>query len=227
MIKIFKNNFLFEFLKENIKVEKKDFHNILKITVSYLILNSILIFYENKFNNEQLVFFNLISLIILSLEFFKIETTQNNDYDIFLVKFYNIPFITVFLLKHFVIWVKYVIFLGVFNIISLYIFCNLQINYTQYLNMFFIHFNVIYDFSVINFTMNHFFNKEKNESFLLLLILLPSYIPAIIITIRNLNLNIVQIITKDDLIISCFYSIILSTSLILFLKLYYGLFKFN
>nr|YP_009968188.1 cyochrome c1 ABC transporter channel subunit [Cyanidiococcus yangmingshanensis]QMX77289.1 cyochrome c1 ABC transporter channel subunit [Cyanidiococcus yangmingshanensis] len=98
-------------------------------------------------------------------------------------------------------------------------------NKLQYLNIFILYINITYDFFIINSVVQYFFTTIKNESLLLLIILLPSYIPSVIITIQSLNINMTQI--SYIIVFPTIYSLLLSLFINLLINLYFKSFNID
>nr|QNR39876.1 cyochrome c1 ABC transporter channel subunit [Cyanidiococcus yangmingshanensis]UNJ18942.1 channel subunit of ABC transporter for cytochrome c1 [Cyanidioschyzonaceae sp. 2 FvB-2021] len=219
------NNSIIRLIKIEFNTNKSYNLNLIKIISSYLILNGTIITYENKIDFITIVLLNLIILIILSLELSRIKINNNAIYDIYLIKFNIIPFSVVFITKHFTNWIKYITPVLIINILNFYIFFSCDMDKLQYLNIFILYINITYDFFIINSVVQYFFTTIKNESLLLLIILLPSYIPSVIITIQSLNINMTQI--SYIIVFPTIYSLLLSLFINLLINLYFKSFNID
>nr|UNJ18876.1 channel subunit of ABC transporter for cytochrome c1 [Cyanidioschyzonaceae sp. 1 FvB-2021] len=215
-----KKNALIRLFKIEFTNDKNYIYNILKIIASYFIFNSLILILDQRFSTATYIVLNIIILTLLSLELLQLFSNNDIIYNTYLIKLNNALFSKVLIIKHTTILIKYLIPLLIVNMLSLKIIFHCNIDQNQWIILFLLQLNIVYNFLTINLTAEYIFISIKNESFLLILVLLPCYITSIILIKEPLNLVILGVINLNHILIIFVYTILLNLFLKLFVNLY-------
>nr|AIA61063.1 cyochrome c1 ABC transporter channel subunit [Cyanidiaceae sp. MX-AZ01] len=215
-----KKNTIIRLFKIEFTNDKNYIYNILKVIVSYLIFNGFILILDQKFSVATHIVLNIIILTLLSIELLRLFSNDNIMYNIYLIKLNNTLLSKVLVIKHITVLIKYLMPLLMINVLSLKIIFHYNIDQNQWIILFLLQLNIVYNFLIINSTTEYIFISIKNESFLLMLFLLPCYITSIILTKEPLNLIILGITDLNNILIMFIYTILLNLFLKLFMNLY-------